>query len=116
MVEPEVRRITKVYLRKLRDSGIFVDSAVVFGSRARGQSTDWSDIDMLVVSPRFDGPRTREDMNQLWRIAANVDARIEPLPCGVIEWDTGCDSALVETARREGQVITLADEPVPASP
>lgn len=116
MVEPEIRRITQAYLMELCASGISVNSAVVFGSRARGQSTAWSDIDMLVISPSFDGPRTREDLNRLWRVAANVDARIEPLPCGVIEWETGRESALVETARREGQVIGLLDDPASISP
>lgn len=115
MVEPEVRRITQAYLLELCASGISVSRAVVFGSRARGQSTAWSDIDMLVISPRFDEPRTREDLNLLWRVAASVDSRIEPLPCGVMEWETGRESALVEMARGEGQVIVLTDDPASIS-
>lgn len=62
---------------------------------------------MLVISPRFDAPRTREDLNMLWRLAAQEDSRIEPIPCGSIEWKTNTESAIIEVARREGEVVAV---------
>jgi hypothetical protein len=62
---------------------------------------------MRVVSPRFDGPRQREDINHLWRIAARTDSRIEPIPVGQRQDEVDDSSAIIEIARREGRVISL---------
>ena len=107
MADSTIMRIAQCYLQKLTESGIPVDRGVIFGSHARGSATTWSDIDLLVVSSRFDSQRTREELNVLWRSAAREDARIEPVPCGKNEWETGTDSAIVEIARREGLEVTL---------
>jgi uncharacterized protein len=47
------------YLKTLNDQGLAVRFGVVFGSWAKGNPGQWSDIDLMVVSPRFDGPRNR---------------------------------------------------------
>jgi len=90
------------YLHQLIVQGIAVSFGVIFGSQATGSADRWSDIDLLVVSPRFDGPRNRQDINLLWRIAARIDSRIEPIPCGERQWEEDQASPIVEIARREG--------------
>jgi len=67
-----------------------------------------SDIDLLVVSPRFDRSYTRRHVNILWHAAADTDYRIEPIPCGVEQWETDDSSAIIEIARREGRIIKVA--------
>jgi predicted nucleotidyltransferase len=89
-------------LHQLIVQGIAVSFGVIFGSQATGSADRWSDIDLLVVSPRFDGPRNRQDINLLWRIAARIDSRIEPIPCGERQWEEDQASPIVEIARREG--------------
>jgi predicted nucleotidyltransferase len=94
------------YLEALRHDHAFdVRHAVLFGSYARGQADQWSDIDLVVVAPRFDGAYSREDVTVLWRVAAHTDSRIEPSPCGERQWVEDDKSASIEIARREGQVI-----------
>lgn len=111
MADPTIHRIVQHFLQSLAGMGIPIDRGVIFGSHARGTATTWSDIDLLVVSPRFDSPRTREDLNVLWRVAAREDSRIEPIPCGSIEWRTSTESAIVEVARREGEMVAqIADD------
>ena len=61
-----------------------------------------------MVSPRFDDERKREDVNLLWHIAARTDSRIEPIPVGQHQFEEDDSSAIIEIARREGQVISLA--------
>ena len=82
---------------------------VVYGSQATGQADRWSDIDLLVVSPRFDAQHTWEDTRLLWHIAAQTDNRIEPIPVGVRQFVEDDSSAILEIARRAGQIIPLAD-------
>ena len=108
MVNESVVLIVRKYLRKLRQHNIPVSYGVVFGSQARGQAGQWSDIDLLVVSPKFDTDRTRANINLLWRAAAHIDSRIEPVAVGEQQYMTDDSSAIIEIARREGQVIPLA--------
>ncbi len=107
MVEESVINSAKNYLRLLTQRGIPVQYGVLFGSWAKGHPHEWSDIDLLVVSSRFDGERRREDINLLWRTAARTDNRIEPIPVGRIQYESDYGSPIIEIARREGLVITL---------
>jgi predicted nucleotidyltransferase len=100
-------RSVQHYLRSVRDRGLDVQFGVVFGSHAKGAAHQFSDIDLLVVSPRFDSTRERRDIDLLWQVAARTDSRIEPIPCGERQWRTDTSSAIVEIARREGQRISL---------
>jgi hypothetical protein len=88
-----------------RDHALEIRQGVVFGSFARAEADRWSDIDLVVVAPRFDGEISRADVSLLWRVAARTDSRIEPIPCGERQWIQDQSSAILEIARREGQVI-----------
>jgi predicted nucleotidyltransferase len=107
MVYPIIIESVQTYLKKVQKEGIVIRFGVVFGSQVTGQADRWSDIDLLVVSPRFDGPRDRRDIDLMWRLAARTDSRIEPVPCGERQWKDDVSSAVVEIARREGETITL---------
>ena len=108
MVEKSVLDGIRKYLSALKDQGVAVTFGVVFGSQVSGNADQWSDIDLLVVSPRFDEQRTREDINLLWRLAAQTDNRIEPIPCGERQWDEDDSSAIIEIARREGESVAIS--------
>jgi predicted nucleotidyltransferase len=95
-------------LQVVSEQGIPVRYGIVFGSQVTGRADVWSDIDLLVVSPKYDLPRKREDVNILWRIAARTDSRIEPIPVGERQYHEDDSSAIIEIARREGQMISLA--------
>ena len=107
MVDPSVVKSVQNYLKFLSSEGIAVRFGIIFGSHATGLADHWSDIDVLVVSPRFDDPRNRRDVDLLWRIAAKADSRIEPIPCGERQWSEDVSSAIVEIARREGETINI---------
>jgi predicted nucleotidyltransferase len=108
VVDQSVVNAVRSYLRVLQERGLAVRFGVVFGSQVTGKAGQWSDIDLLVVSPRFDGPRERQDVDLLWRLAARADSRIEPIPCGERQWLEDDSSPIVEIARREGEQIALA--------
>lgn len=102
------------YLQALIDKGMPVAFGVLFGSQATGDTHKWSDIDLLVVSPQFDGQRRRKDIDQLWHVATFVDTRIEPIGVGERQWYEDDASAIIEIARRTGIVITPEPEAAPA--
>mgnify|MGYP001590592924 CR=1 FL=1 len=103
MVDKAILIILNNYFAELGRNGILVEKGVVFGSYARGDQTKESDIDVLVVSPIFDGHSKNSDLlDTLWRVRRHADIRIEPIAVGVREFDTDDESPLIGIARREG--------------
>ena len=109
MVEQPTINVVRRYLQSLQEAGLAVCFGVVFGSRATGKASPLSDIDLVVVSPRFDGSPSRQDVNLLWRRAARIDSRIEPVACGERQWRHDDSSAVIEIARREGTPVDIDD-------
>ncbi|OIP37558.1 hypothetical protein AUJ95_08010 [Candidatus Desantisbacteria bacterium CG2_30_40_21] len=106
MAEKSVIISVKKYLNELLKLGIPIQYGILFGSHARGKIHQWSDIDLLIVSSRYDEAYSREDINLLWRTAARTDNRIEPVPVGLKCWKNDDESTIIEVARREGiQII-----------
>lgn len=105
MVEQSVLTSIRNYIAAVEASGVAIERAVVFGSHVSGKSGKWSDIDLIVVSPAFDEMTDRSGINMLWRIAAKVDNRIEPIACGAKQWLEDDSSAIIEIARRHGEVV-----------
>lgn len=104
MVEETVIAAVKRYLADLPAFGIHARRAVLFGSFVRGQAGEYSDIDLVVIAPEFDGSREISLVKALWR-ATISDNRIEPIPCGEKEWETEQGRPILEIARREGIII-----------
>jgi predicted nucleotidyltransferase len=50
----------------------------VYGSRARGEAHEWSDLDVVVVSPRFEGQPFIDRWPTLFR-ALGSPAELEPI-------------------------------------
>lgn len=102
MVDGRVIESIKKYLLKLSEEGIPVSFGILFGSYALERAHEWSDIDLVVVSPIYDIPYSHEEIGRLWRIAARVDSRIEPIPCGTKEWASGGERVIIEVAKQGG--------------
>jgi predicted nucleotidyltransferase len=109
MVDQSVVKTIQNYLRVVDQSGVPVRFGVLFGSYARGTTHQWSDIDLLVVSPAYDKELTHKKWGELWLMASRIDTRIEPIPCGEKQYKEDDSSMIIEMARREGQVIPLAE-------
>lgn len=61
--------------RKIR-----VHQAILFGSHARGEADEWSDIDLAVISADFAHLGQREIMDLLVEVALSVDPSLEIRP------------------------------------
>jgi predicted nucleotidyltransferase len=76
-----------------------IEAAYVYGSQATGTATEWSDIDVAVISPDFASDLFEERLF-LMQLAALVDDRIEPHPFKPEDFDTR--SPLVSEICRTG--------------
>ncbi len=105
MVESAVINAVRQYLAALPAVGIHAQRAVLFGSFARGEADQYSDIDLVVIAREFDAGRDFDTVMKLWETTLHADIRIEPIPCGEREWESGDGRPILEIARREGVMI-----------
>lgn len=105
MVEDAVIELVKRYLAALPALGIHARRAILFGSYVQEQTDEYSDIDLVVIAPEFDGVREITLIEKLWQATISADNRIEPIPCGEQEWVTDQSRPILEIARREGIII-----------
>ena len=108
MAEESVVNAVRGYLERLCARGVPVRFGVIYSSWACGTADEWSDIDLLVVSPQFDAGCIRVDIALLWEVAARYDSRIEPVPCGEKQWQEDDSSAIVEIGRRAGELVAVS--------
>ena len=78
-IPPEVMTIIKRFIDELEKNNIPIKEAILFGSYAKGNYHDWSDIDLALVSDVFEGERFR-DRSKIRRIKLAVSCDLEPLP------------------------------------
>lgn len=102
MVDSAVLNEVKQYLHALRPYGVHARRAILFGSYARGEANQWSDIDLIVLAPEFDREYKLSTLQILWRARGKDTIRIEPIPCGEQQWETDDTLPILEIARREG--------------
>jgi predicted nucleotidyltransferase len=96
------------YLAAVQAEGIQARRAVLFGSYARGEADEWSDIDLVVLAPELESTADRQLVDRLWRLRARTDSRIEPIPYGQREWETDGSRPILDIARREGVAIDIS--------
>ena len=105
MVAESIQTVVRDYLKAATRAGIPTHKAVLFGSQARGDARELSDIDLVVLSSALEPPHSRDVVATLWRLCIHTDSRIEPIACGEKEWETDDSRIILEIARREGVMI-----------
>ena len=61
----QITTLIRRYIAALEARGIPVERVILFGSHASGHVDEWSDIDIAVISPRFDTLSLLERYEQL---------------------------------------------------
>ncbi len=100
MVPDEITRVVKTFAQRLEQEGIKFNFLVLFGSYASGKWREDSDIDIAVISEEFGRDRI-EERKKLWKIAVEVDMRIEPHPISLQDYKEGWKS-FIYRIKKEG--------------
>jgi len=77
------------YLDLIKEKFSDIESAYLFGSYAKGKSTDDSDIDVALIFTNLDDSRRFDTQVQLMLLAAQIDSRIEPHPISLDDFNSG---------------------------
>jgi len=75
----DIKNTINKYLLSLKEHKIPIKQAILFGSYAKGNYHEWSDIDLALVSEIFEGDRIK-DRSKIRKITLSVSHDIEVLP------------------------------------
>lgn len=95
MPRSEAIAIAREYARALQEAGVFYDAVYLFGSQAKQDQREASDIDIAVVSPYLRKEYT-EGRFLLWKIRRGIDLRIEPHGFTPEDWQDEYDPMVHE--------------------
>ena len=101
MAKSEVIELLKKYCILLNSSGIHIEKAFLYGSYARGEASDDSDIDIMIVSHMFDSSEADSNI-KAWSMTRKIDSRIEPYTVGLKQFLTDNVSPLIQIVKQEG--------------
>lgn len=102
MVDKSIIDIIQNYLQVASNSGLHISEAILFGSYAKDNFDEDSDLDLLLVCSDFNENSSEEIKNKLWSLRAKTDSRIEPIPIAEQEWEKGAGGIIADIARSEG--------------
>jgi predicted nucleotidyltransferase len=78
-IKPEILEKTLEYLKLVKERNIDIIAAYIYGSFARNNYDELSDIDLAIVSNSFEG-NILVDIEKILGISRKVDSRISVLP------------------------------------
>jgi len=104
MLQADAINIVRLYVNNLNNGGVPISKAYLFGSYARNQASENSDIDVLLISDVFD---TDDDvvLSKPWSPKYRPDFRIEPITIGVKQFYANDCSMILEIVKKEGLEI-----------
>jgi hypothetical protein len=94
----------KRYIKELQRNNIPIQGAFIFGSHAKGNPKEESDIDVALISTAFTGDRF-EDRRKIIPLRRKIDSRIEPMPFRPEDFQKG--GILVDEIKKTGKAINI---------
>jgi predicted nucleotidyltransferase len=73
----QITTLIRRYIVALEARGISVERVILFGSHASGHPDEWSDIDIAVISPKFDTLSLLERYEQLGLANRDLQAPLD---------------------------------------
>ena len=78
-IPKKVKKQIDKYIGILKADNLPIKKVILFGSFAKGSQREWSDIDLCVISPKFND--AWKSLDYLWskRIIFDINYTIEPI-------------------------------------
>lgn len=101
MVTRDVIELLKKYIALLNTEGVSVNKAFLFGSYSNDTASETSDIDVLIISDKYD---ENDDITigKIWRLTRKINTRIEPFLIGIKKFKEDNSSPLVSMIKTKG--------------
>ena len=101
MAQDDVIKLLRKYIILLKASGIPVTKAFLYGSYARNEATENSDIDVMLISEIFN-QNNDKIRAKAWMTTEKIDVRIEPYMISLHKFLSDNVSPLLQIVKREG--------------
>ncbi len=101
MATTEVIELLRRYVLLLNSNGLSVYKAFLFGSYSTNTATDQSDIDVMIVSEKYD-ETDDEAAGLIWKLTRLVNTKIEPFLIGKSKYDSDDISPLIQLIKDKG--------------
>lgn len=106
MDQQEVIDILRKYIYILKQEGIGIDRAFLYGSYASGEANAESDIDVLLVS-NTNNETEDSVVGKTWMLTRKISTRIEPWLIGNDRFSDDQGSPLIEYIKSKGVEIKI---------
>lgn len=106
MVTSQAELASKIddFVRRLR-SAISVEAVILYGSHAKGSANEWSDIDLAVISPDFEGVSTWDRQEIIARATVGRGYRIAPIGYPSSEYHDPARHSFLREIMETGRVV-----------
>ena len=101
MAKREVIELLKKYIILLNAEGISVNKAFLFGSYLNDTASDSSDIDVMIVSDKYD-ETDDVTVGKIWKLTRKINTKIEPFLIGINKFKDDSSSPLVSMVKAKG--------------
>ncbi len=101
------RNALQVFVKKLDRSYPDLRQVILYGSKARGDGTDDSDIDVMVVLPQENSVIRRDILTIAARVSLDYDVLLNPLIIGEARFNQQRDFSLYRNIARDALVIPV---------
>lgn len=99
-LEQSIADFVRLLERELR-----IEAIVLYGSYVNGVPHEWSDIDVAVISPDFEGKTVPQRQTLLSRLTLARDRRIEPMGYPSSEYHNPGRHSFLGEIIRTGRVV-----------
>ena len=113
VVPDKIKKIVFEFIEELKRNNIPIDTVFLFGSYAKGNYTQDSDIDLLIVSPIFEGDII-EDRKKIRKYILKISSYLEIIPCSSEEFKK--KNPFIEEIIRNGLKVISYNNKLDTSP
>ena len=99
IIPKTLKTVLNLYLQSLKEDRLPIKQAFLFGSYAKAQANQFSDVDLCIVSPNFSDPVSAIQY-LLSKRQLNLRYPIEPI--GFNPQDFHSDSAFIQEIKKHG--------------
>ncbi|MEW6086942.1 MAG: nucleotidyltransferase domain-containing protein [bacterium] len=103
-IPEKIKKHIKEYIKLLKTDNLPIQHIFLFGSYAKGKQHKWSDIDLCIISSKFNDPW--EAMQYLWRKRI-FDKNITIEPIGFNPKDFKEETSLTHEIKQTGIEIKI---------
>lgn len=86
-IPSEIVEMIEKFIKLVEEDNIQIEKVILFGSYAKGNYTEDSDIDLAIISPDFKESEHIKNMSRLLLTASKLRADIQTIPYSVEEYN-----------------------------